>query len=298
MQKLKEIVYVPVSKIVRDENQPRQYFDAVKLGRLSDSIKKLGVKEPLIVEGLADGTYKIVDGERRWRSAKAIGLKELPAIIERSLTPHDRIIEQFHIQEMREGWQADEKAIAIESLSQVLGVSFHEAGKLVGLPVKLVQAYASLMSLKERDTFLSHKLPVDRAQNIVGLVVAAKYQSRRQLNEEMEDSEIIALEKLLVHKLVSGEFTTSEDFRVLRDSFTKDANNIKKFLKGVSPAQLFKASDAGGVRAYRRLKTMMSNLSILIKEVQKSKDARLLLEEDRGVQAMIKSNVQKLNNLL
>jgi hypothetical protein len=183
-------------------------------------------------------------------------------------------------------------------LAQVLGISFIEAAKLAGVTGKVASSYQALMGLKDRETFLSHGVPIERAGNVMSVIATAKHQTRRQINEEMEDEEVVNLEHLLVQKLVSGEFRTAEDMRTLRDSFVKDAKNITKFMKGSTPAQLFKASDAGGVRAYRKLKTMMSNLNVIIAEVTKSKDAALLLEEDKGLQSYIKHNIKGLNSLI
>lgn len=298
MQKLKEIVYVPITKVVRDEHQPRQYFDEFKLGRLSESIKKLGIKEPLTVEAMPDGTYKIVDGERRWRSARALGLKEVPVLIEKALDPSDRVIEQFHLQEMREGWQADEKAIAINSLAQVLDIKFTEAAKLVGLTTKTAQSYQALMSLADRDAFIAHKLPIKLAENVTGLISTAKNQTRRQLDKELSEKELTALEKTLVQKIVSAEFKKGEDFRVLRDSIVKDAKNVQKFLAGKSPSELFNASDAGGVKAYRHLKSQVVYMNQTLLGIGASRDALTLLEEDVIMQGRIKKLIKTLSDLV
>ncbi|MBD3884911.1 ParB/RepB/Spo0J family partition protein [Phormidium tenue FACHB-886] len=58
--------------------QPRQYFDTAKLAELENSIRSKGIEEPLIVRPLSGETYELVDGERRYRAAKNIGLAELP----------------------------------------------------------------------------------------------------------------------------------------------------------------------------------------------------------------------------
>lgn len=298
MQKLKEIVYVPISKVVRDEHQPRQYFDPFKLGRLSDSIKKLGIKEPLTVEALPDGTYKIIDGERRFRSATAIGLKEVPVLIEAPLTPSDRLIEQFHLQEMREGWQADEKAIAINSLAQTLDIKFAEAARLVGMTQKSAQSYQALMSLADREAFLAHGLPLRTAENITGLIRTAKNQTARQLDKEMSEEEVVVLERTLMQKLVSGDIQKASDFRVLRDSIVKDAKNIAKFIKGTSATTLFNTSDAGGVRSYRHLKSQVGAMLTNLPSVVRSKDALTLLEEDKVLLSRIKNLIRHLSDLV
>ena len=299
MQKLTQIVYVPTKSIVRDENQPRQYFDPHKLGRLADSIKKLGVKEPLTVEGLPDGTYKIVDGERRWRAAQSIGLKELPVIIEKTLTPADRVIEQFHIQELREGWQPDEKAIAINSLAEVLDISFVEAARLVGMPDKTARSYQALMRLQDRETFISNKISVERAENVFGIIVTAQHQTRKQTDKDLTDKETKTLEKVLVNKLITGEMRTASDFRTLRDAITKDASNVQKFIAGKSPSELFNSSKAGAHRTLRHLNSGVVNLSATVKAVIRSKEARDLLDEEtNSLKARIKALIRDLNTLV
>jgi len=296
--KLSQIVYLPIDKIIRDENQPRQYFDPIKLGRLSDSIKKMGIKEPLTVEALPNGTYMIVDGERRWRSAHALGLKEVPAIVEHSLSVPDRIVEQFHLQEMREGWQPDEKAMAIKGLSELLDITYAEAAKMVGIAPRLADGYHSLTMLMNREVFISHKLPIERATNIISVLRTAKFQAQHQLGTEISDDTLRALEDTLMQKLVSGEMKTAGDIRTLRDSIIKDVKNVEKFIKGKTANQLFIASDAGGVRSYRLLKSSMNNIQTHLNNVIASKDARILLAEDRVLISRIKNNIKKLESLI
>ncbi|MEM9090468.1 MAG: ParB/RepB/Spo0J family partition protein, partial [Cyanobacteria bacterium P01_F01_bin.53] len=73
--------FISVKDITPLENQPRRYFNEDKLNQLTESIRKHGVLEPLIVRPLDDGTYELVAGERRYRAAQAAGLTEVPIII-------------------------------------------------------------------------------------------------------------------------------------------------------------------------------------------------------------------------
>ncbi len=75
-----QVVNLKTTEIVRNPNQPRRNFDEDSLLELADSIKQHGMINPLIVTP-RDGNYMIVGGERRWRAAKKIDLKEVPAII-------------------------------------------------------------------------------------------------------------------------------------------------------------------------------------------------------------------------
>ena len=75
-----KIVNLKITEIVPNKNQPRKNFDEDALLELADSIKQHGMINPLIVTK-RDGNYMIVAGERRWRAARKIGLKEVPVII-------------------------------------------------------------------------------------------------------------------------------------------------------------------------------------------------------------------------
>lgn len=69
-----------ITDIEPNKDQPRKNFDEDALSELSDSIKKYGVIEPVVVVK-KNKHYEIIAGERRWRAARLAGLKEIPVII-------------------------------------------------------------------------------------------------------------------------------------------------------------------------------------------------------------------------
>jgi ParB family chromosome partitioning protein len=71
---------VPISKIVLSKHQPRRYFDPEKLAQLTQSVKEHGILEPLLVRPMEEG-YELIAGERRYRAAKDLGLKEVPVVV-------------------------------------------------------------------------------------------------------------------------------------------------------------------------------------------------------------------------
>lgn len=73
-------IYVKITKVEPNREQPRKNFDEDALQELADSIKQYGIVEPLIVQD-RNTYYEIIAGERRWRAAKLAGLKEVPVII-------------------------------------------------------------------------------------------------------------------------------------------------------------------------------------------------------------------------
>lgn len=76
------IRYVEIGKITNNPKQPRQVFKPKEIEELAESIKTLGVLQPILVRKTASpDSFEIVAGERRWRASKTAGLKQVPVII-------------------------------------------------------------------------------------------------------------------------------------------------------------------------------------------------------------------------
>ena len=76
-----EMRLLATSMLVPNPQQPRKIFDRDALLGLGSSMKESGQVHPLIVDDAGNGTYIVVDGERRWRAAELVGITELMAII-------------------------------------------------------------------------------------------------------------------------------------------------------------------------------------------------------------------------
>ncbi len=70
-----------IDRIVTGKFQPRQHFSETYLQELSESIKRNGIMQPLVVRPVKNSQYEIIAGERRWRAAKLAGLLEVPVIV-------------------------------------------------------------------------------------------------------------------------------------------------------------------------------------------------------------------------
>jgi ParB family chromosome partitioning protein len=75
------IKYLPIDSLLPNPNQPRTSFPQESLDDLSQSIKEIGLIQPLIVRSTAHGGYEIVAGERRWRAAKKAGFSDIPVMV-------------------------------------------------------------------------------------------------------------------------------------------------------------------------------------------------------------------------
>ena len=75
-----DIRNMKISKIVPNKSQPRDYFDPDDMQQLVESVRDNGVLQPIIVRPVNNG-HEIVAGERRWRAANQLGLKEVPVVV-------------------------------------------------------------------------------------------------------------------------------------------------------------------------------------------------------------------------
>lgn len=102
-------------QIKLDPNQPRRYFDPKKLEKLAQSIKELGILEPLLVRPLNDGYYELIAGERRFKAAGIAGLSEVPCVVKEM---DDDTVKQVQLIEnlQREDLNAYEETIGILEL--------------------------------------------------------------------------------------------------------------------------------------------------------------------------------------
>jgi ParB family chromosome partitioning protein len=76
-----QLQHLPVEFLQRGQYQPRKDIDPEKLQELANSIKAQGIVQPIVVRKLAQDTYEIVAGERRWRAAQLAMLAEVPVVI-------------------------------------------------------------------------------------------------------------------------------------------------------------------------------------------------------------------------
>src|SRR5699024_10162034 len=108
-----KIYSINLSKVKRNENQPRKHFDEDSIKELSESIKKDGLMQPITVREVSRDTFEIVQGERRYRACKLADLSEMTAIIKElddEEAFHLSVIENIQ----REDMTAIEEALAFQ----------------------------------------------------------------------------------------------------------------------------------------------------------------------------------------
>lgn len=124
------ISYVNINDIKPNSNQPRKTFDEEKLRELASSIEEHGLIQPIVLRRMKKG-YEIVAGERRWRAARIIGIKEIPCIV-KELTDEENMLLAIIENMQREDLNPIEEAEGINQMIDTYGLTQEQVSKSVG----------------------------------------------------------------------------------------------------------------------------------------------------------------------
>jgi ParB family chromosome partitioning protein len=130
-----EFAELPVSAIRPNPRQPRQVFDEEALAELVNSVREVGILQPVVVRRAepenGEARYELIMGERRWRATKQAGMERIPAIIrdtEDDQLLRDALLENLHRSELN----PLEEAAAYQQLLEDFGCTHEELATRIG----------------------------------------------------------------------------------------------------------------------------------------------------------------------
>lgn len=146
LQKNEAIKEVGLNLIDVNPFQPREYFDEEALQDLANSIKELGLIQPITIREMDNGRYQIISGERRVRASKMAGLEKVPAYIRKA---NDQSMLEMALVEniQREDLDAIEIAISYNRLMEECQLNHEEMSKRVGKRRSTITNYLRLLKL-------------------------------------------------------------------------------------------------------------------------------------------------------
>ncbi len=160
---------IPVSDIDPNLSQPRKAFDKESLEQLADSIRHVGVLQPILV--MENGTrYRIIAGERRYRASRLAGLTTVPCIV-RGLDETQQLEAALVENLQREDLNPIEEAQAIRNLMEQCGYTQEEAAKRLGKSRPAVANSLRLLTLPQSvmNMVVDGKLTAGHARVLAGV---------------------------------------------------------------------------------------------------------------------------------
>lgn len=122
---------VPLSSIRPNQYQPRKQFDEESLLTLVDSIRAIGVLQPVLLRETSPGEYELIAGERRWRAARRAGLQTIPALVQvadDASSLEQALVENLH----REDLNPLDEAAAYQQLIEDFHLTHEDVARRVG----------------------------------------------------------------------------------------------------------------------------------------------------------------------
>ena len=161
---------LPLDAISVNPYQPRDKFDQASLNVLTESIREVGVLQPVLVRPSVDGRYELIAGERRCRAARQAGLDRIPAVVrtaEDADTLEQALLENLH----REDLNAIEEAVACQQLMDEFGFTQETVAKRLGRSRSAVANTVRLLQLPDevKTMVMSGSLSAGHARALLGV---------------------------------------------------------------------------------------------------------------------------------
>ena len=225
---------IAIDQIEANPNQPRREFDDEALQDLANSIKEIGIIQPITLRQIADNRFQIIAGERRWRASQLAGLKALPAYI--------RTIKDENVMEMalveniqREDLNAIEIALAYEHLLESNGMTQEKVSERVGKSRTAITNYLRLLKLPAQVQMALQKKEIDMGHARALLALDSPALQIKLFKEILKNGYSVRKVEELVQALKNGDDIESGKKKIiarnqLPEEFCVLKNRLAKFL--------------------------------------------------------------------
>lgn len=199
---------VPIGSIQANPNQPRREFDPAALEELAESIRQIGIIQPITLRKMDDGFYQIIAGERRWRASQLAGLDTIPAYIR---TADDENMMQMALVEniQREDLNAIEIALAYQNLIEQYALTQDRLSEKVGKNRATIANYLRLLKLPAQVQVALQNKEIDQGHARALLGLAKPSLQVKLFNEIKEKGYSVRQVEDMVKALNNGETVKS-----------------------------------------------------------------------------------------
>lgn len=199
---------IPLDQIEPNPNQPRHDFDADALQELANSIREIGIIQPITLRQTADNRFQIIAGERRWRASQMAGLTAVPAYIR---TIKDESVMEMALVEniQREDLNAIEIALAYEHLLEGDGMTQEKVSERVGKSRTAITNYLRLLRLPAQVQMALQKKEIDMGHARALLAIDSPSLQIKLFNEVQKNGYSVRKVEEMAQMLKNGEEVNS-----------------------------------------------------------------------------------------
>ena len=194
----------PLTQIEANPNQPRREVDPVALQERANSIREIGIIQPITLRQVDENRFQIIAGERRWRASQIAGLTAIPAYI--------RTIKDENVMEMalveniqREDLNAIEIALAYEHLLSSTGMTQEKVSERVGKSRTAIANYLRLLKLPAQVQMALQNKEIDMGHARALLAIDSPSLQVKLFKEIQKNGYSVRTVEEMVQKLKNGE---------------------------------------------------------------------------------------------
>lgn len=226
---------ISISNIEVNPFQPRKEFNQEALEELAQSIKAIGIVQPITVREISYEKYQIIAGERRFRASKLAGLKNIPAYIRQA--DDDKMLELALVENIqRENLDAIEEALSYQSLIEDCKLTQEQMSERVGKKRSTITNFLRLL-----------KLPVEIQKGVKNKDISMGH-ARALLGLEDEETQIMIYEQILKY-----EFSVRKVEEIVRQQ------NNPELAEEKARKAAEKVANKEAKKAYKSLESKLTN---------------------------------------
>jgi ParB family chromosome partitioning protein len=220
---------IEIAQIEPNPNQPRREFDQEALQELANSIRELGIIQPITLRKVEGQKYQIIAGERRWRASQLAGLTKIPAYI---VSVEDQNAMEMALVEniQREDLNAIEIALAYQHLADTSGMTQAKISERVGKSRAAVTNYMRLLKLpaQVQIALKNHEIEMGHARAL--LAIESPSQQIKLFKEIQQHQYSVRKVEELVQTLKSGEDIVTAKTKIAANRLPEEFNVLRNRL--------------------------------------------------------------------
>lgn len=242
-----QVTELPIDSIEPNPDQPRTVFEEDALQELAESIRQVGILQPIVVRPTSDGRYSLIAGERRWRAAQLAGLSDVPVVVRHA---DERTVLQLAIIEnvQREDITSIEQAVAYKRLIDEFSLTQDAVASGVGKSRAAVANTLRLLRLpKEVQDAIGDKLITEGHARAL-LMCASTEQTLMLFYKIVDEGLTVRETERLARKLVEqGDTEKKKKVKVALDPNWRAAQDSLSEFFG-TPTSLHRTEKGGSIQ--------------------------------------------------
>ena len=239
---------VRMDDIRPNPNQPRRDFDDDSLQELANSIRQIGVIQPITLRDMGDGTFVIIAGERRWRASQRVGLTTIPAYIR--TVDDENMMEMALVENIpRQDLTALEVALAYQNLIEQYNLTQEQLSERVGKNRATVTNYLRLLKLPASVQVALRNREIDMG-HARALLALTDPQAQLKVFAEMKKDHLSVrkIEEMVKQLSEGGSVKTKTGTRIRQkgSNLSADYNQLREGLRKIFKTRVeMTCSDSG-----------------------------------------------------